>query len=380
MKASYTGWHYVTPHTSQLDFYIEQMVIDTKNPIEKDRKLVARQQPTSDSSFVSASYANLVFHSLGDTPVVEEIFTRHGITRELLEDSAGLIKFDSLAQAVFELIEIQNIPDAGLSLGSNFHISTHGSVGMAIISAETVGEAIKDAARYYQTSITFCNLEVYYRDDKIILEVKETTSFPEIRVVVIEAIMLTLQNALEFVSGKKLTDSCITFAFPAPEYAGQYANYFSGKIEFNGKSHMMVLPAELANVRCITADSQIHRLAEEQLKQKMQEIRSNNLTMQHVLAELRRKPEAMPTLETMATNFSVSSRTLIRYLQAEGTTYRDLRNMIHKQMATDSLRNTDNSIDAIAMELGYQDTASFRRAFKRWYGVSPSEYRERIKR
>jgi AraC-like DNA-binding protein len=71
----------------------------------------------------------------------------------------------------------------------------------------------------------------------------------------------------------------------------------------------------------------------------------------------------MPTLKEMAQTFNVSARTLIRHLQAEGATYRDLRENVHKQVAMDALRHTDQSIDAIAMELGYQDTASFRRAF-----------------
>ena len=355
------------------------MTTEPPHSISKDIEQVVRQRPPLDSKFVTSSYANLVFHTLGNTPAIEEIFSRHGITCKLLENSSGSIKFDLLAAAVFEVIETQNIPEAGLSLGSRLHISTHGPVGMAIISAETVGQAIKDAARYYQTSITFCDLEVYYQDDKIFLEMVETHSTPHMQTVILETLMLTLQNALEFVSGKKLVDSKIIFAFPTPKYVDQYANYFSGQTEFNGDKNVMILPAALANVRCITADSQIHRLAEEQLKQKMQEIRANNLTMQHVLAELRKTPEAMPTLEEMAGYFNVSSRTLMRYLQAEGTNYRELRDMIYKQMAIDSLRNTDNSIDSIALELGYQDTTSFRRAFKRWFGVSPSEYRDKVR-
>ncbi len=348
-------------------------------PSSEDIERVVNQQPT-DSKYVTSSYANLVFHTLGSTPEIEDIFARHGVTRELLENSAGSIKLEPIAEAVFEILEVLNIPDAGLSLGSKLHVSTHGPVGMAIISAETVGQAIRDAAKYYQTSITFCDLDVYYRDDKIILEVVETHPFPQLQTVVIEALMLTLQNALEFVSGKKLVDSKVTFAFPPPAYADQYEIYFSGEVEFNSDKHLMVLPAAIANIRCITANSQLHRLAEEQLKQKMQEIRADNLTVQHVLAEMRKQPSSIPTLKDMASYFNVSSRTLMRYLQAEGTTYRDMRNIIHKQMAIDSLSNSDDSVDAIAMELGYQDTASFRRAFKRWCGISPSEYRKEFKK
>ncbi|RLA44799.1 MAG: hypothetical protein DRR06_08845 [Gammaproteobacteria bacterium] len=107
----------------------------------------------------------------------------------------------------------------------------------------------------------------------------------------------------------------------------------------------------------------------------MQEVRDNNLTVQHVLSLMRRSPANMPTLEDLAQIFNVSSRTMIRHFQAEGTNYRELRDRIHRELATESLRNTDHSVESIGLELGYQDTASFRRAFKRWCNSSPAAYR-----
>ncbi len=345
-----------------------------------DKLAVAAQPPTPDSRFVNASYANMVFHTLGGGPEVRAIFERHGLPKSLLEDSSAPVPFADLAQAVFAVMAALDLPTAGLSLGSKLHVSKHGTIGMAVISAETVGQAIKDIARYYQTTVTFCDMAMFYEGDRIVLELKEAFTSPEIKVIVVEALMLTLQNALEFVSGQPLTDSRIIFGYPPPPYADQYDLYFSGKTEFDGDRHLMILPASLQAVRCVSADARIHRMAEEQLQHQMHELRANNITAHHILAELRKNPAAMPTLKDMAKAFSLSSRTLIRHLQAEGTTYRDLRESIHKQMAIDSLRNSDQSIDAIAMELGYQDTTSFRRAFKRWCGCSASEYRERSRR
>lgn len=326
---------------------------------------------------VSSAYANLVFNTLGHSEEVLACFARHGISKEQLADSSEKILFDPLSDAIFELMETLNMPDAGLSIGRQIHISSHGAMGVAVISSETVGQAIHDAAKYYHTAITFCDLEVYYDRDHVIVEIVETHGNPAFQTVVVEAMMLTIQNALEFVSGKPLTCAKVVFAFPPPEYASDYSSFFSGEVCFNGGKHMMILPKSVLDMRCITADEHIHRLAEDQLQQKMQEIRSNNLTMSHVLELMRRQPDNMPTLEDLAKVFNVSSRTIIRYLQAENTTYRKLRDSVHKQLATDALRNTENSIDSIALNLGYQDTTSFRRAFKRWCDCSPSEYRNK---
>jgi len=331
----------------------------------------------SSGHMVSSAYANLVFNTMGHSEEVMACFARHGISREQLEDSAEKIAFDPLSDAIFELMETLNMPDAGLSIGQQIHISSHGAMGVAVISSQTVGQAIHDAAKYYHTAITFCDIEVYFDKEHVIVEIVETHGNPELQTVVVEAMMLTMQNALEFVSGEALTCASLVFAFPPPEYASDYGDFFSGEVSFNGDKHLLIMPKSILDKRCITADEHIHRLAEDQLQQKMQELRSNNLTMSHVLDLMRRQPDNMPSLEDLAKVFNVSSRTIIRYLQAEGTTYRKLRDTVHKQLATDALRNTEHSIDAIALNLGYQDTTSFRRAFKRWCSCSPSEYRNK---
>jgi len=326
--------------------------------------------------FVSTHYANLVFHTLGGGDNdAKECFERHGITQELLEQPGAQVKFESLYEAVFELIEKWHIKNAGLSIGTKMHVSSHGTIGMAVISATTLGQAIKDAAKYYKTAINFCDLEVYFQDESVIIEIIENYDNPALTSIVAEAMMLTVQNALEFVSGKKLTCSKVIFGYPPPDYAEDYKKYFSGEVEFSGKRHQMVLPKSVMEMRCITADEHIHRLAEEQLQHRLQEIRDNNLTVQHVLQLMRKTPAAMPTLEDLAKLFNVSTRTMIRHFQAEGTNYRQLRDRVHSELATDALRNTGHSVEAIALDLGYQDTASFRRAFKRWCGKSPSAYR-----
>ncbi len=325
---------------------------------------------------VSSAYANLVFNTMGHSDEVIACFARHGITKEQLDDPSEKIAFDPLSEAIFELMESQDMPSAGLAIGRQIHISSHGAMGVAVISSQTVGQAIHDAAKYYHTAITFCDLEVYYDKDNVIVEIVETHGNPEFQTVVVEAMMLTMQNALEFVSGQAMTCAKVVFGFPPPEYASDYSDFFSGEVSFNGDKHLLIMPKSILDKRCITADEHIHKLAEDQLQQKMQELRSNNLTMSHVLELMRRQPDNMPSLEDLAKVFNVSSRTIIRYLQAEDTTYRKLRDTVHKQLATDALRNTDHSIDAIALNLGYQDTTSFRRAFKRWCSCSPSEYRK----
>jgi AraC-like DNA-binding protein len=338
------------------------------------REVTAGEQ-TESNRVIASNYVNLIFHTLGGTEDIRNCFERHQISQLVMEEPNGLVAFDHVCDAVFEIMHAMPMPHVGLAIGAKMHISTHGAVGMAVISSQTVAEAIEDLTRYYRTQISFLDAKVYFEQDALHIELVETHNHPELRVQIVEALMLSLQNTLEFVTGRPPSDSEVRFGYAPPSYANQYGMYFSGALRFNSDKHVLILPAALLGKHCITADQQIHRLAREQLQRKLQEIRDNNLTVQHVLALLRQRPDNMPSLEELATTFNISSRTLIRNLLAQNTNYRNLRILVHKQMAMESLCNTDTSVDAIALELGYQDTASFRRAFKRWCGVSPSRYR-----
>ena len=79
-----------------------------------------------------------------------------------------------------------------------------------------------------------------------------------------------------------------------------------------------------------------------------------------------------------AAQLFISKRTLARRLRAEGTGFRQIRDEIISQQATGYLRDSHMSVEAIAALLNYHDSANFRRAFKRWFQVSPDQYRQRF--
>ena len=85
--------------------------------------------------------------------------------------------------------------------------------------------------------------------------------------------------------------------------------------------------------------------------------------------------EGLPQIDTMAEITGLSVRTLQRQLAKNGLSHSELVDQARYQAATRLLRDADIRITDIAMELNYTDSANFTRAFKRWAGVTPREYR-----
>ena len=79
---------------------------------------------------------------------------------------------------------------------------------------------------------------------------------------------------------------------------------------------------------------------------------------------------------TMAASlYSVSRRTLHRYLKAEGSTFRQVANRVRREIVCTLLAKTDMPLSQIAEVLNYSEISAFSRAFRRWSGQPPSAWR-----
>lgn len=94
-----------------------------------------------------------------------------------------------------------------------------------------------------------------------------------------------------------------------------------------------------------------------------------------VRSRLLADPGRIPSMEEVAAELHVDARTLRRRLEAEGATFRGLVGAVRMELAVDLLRNTRLSVEEVSRRLGYLDSRSFARAFKRWTGASPASSR-----
>ncbi len=85
-----------------------------------------------------------------------------------------------------------------------------------------------------------------------------------------------------------------------------------------------------------------------------------------------------PLEEAVAARLGLGKRTMQRKLEAEGYTFREILASFRTERAKELLRETELSVQDIAASLGYLEVNSFRRAFHRWEGVTPTEFSSRV--
>jgi AraC-like DNA-binding protein len=87
-------------------------------------------------------------------------------------------------------------------------------------------------------------------------------------------------------------------------------------------------------------------------------------------------PSGKPNLKQIGEHLGMSNRTLKRRLADHGIAFRDLVQGIQRELSIQLLRTTEQSIGEIAFQTGFSEQSAFNRAFKRWTGTSPTEYRK----
>jgi AraC-like DNA-binding protein len=88
--------------------------------------------------------------------------------------------------------------------------------------------------------------------------------------------------------------------------------------------------------------------------------------------------DGVPQAADIARDMGMSERTLYRRLAAEGLTFRDVLTEAQSSLAKDLLRDSDNSIAEIAFLTGFSEQSTFSRAFKRWFGQAPAQFRHNV--
>jgi AraC-like DNA-binding protein len=119
---------------------------------------------------------------------------------------------------------------------------------------------------------------------------------------------------------------------------------------------------------------------EDVIRKHLSRIKRDNIANRARLTIMELLPSGRVTGEDMARELNMSIRTLRRKLGEKDETVRSLLTNVRKDLAQRYIRNEDYNITEIAFLLGFADSSAFSRAFKNWFGQSPSEARKVIER
>ncbi len=288
---------------------------------------------------------------------------------------------DLNAAQQFRILEnaqaIMAVPEFGLRLGRRLKPSSHGPMGYLVLSSPDVLTAMASFAKYLPLRLPFSAVQITRDADWLTytLQLKVDAS-PAVRRVLQECFALMLQAVVESVMDRELTEARIGLAHAKPGYHALYGDYLHGAVRFAQPANTFQVPVDLALQTNAAGHSESYAVARTLCRGLLEQMPSTRLsTGNRVRRLLLSSPAGSMTASDVARALFVTKRTLQRRLGLEGTSYRGITESLLAELATRHLRESGLTIESVAVMLGYNDTAAFRKAFHRWYGQSPSEYR-----
>jgi AraC-like DNA-binding protein len=316
--------------------------------------------------------------AMGKAP--EDWLNPCGLALAQLDEPGFQPSFALFGQLVERAQALSAEPALGLLIGERLVVSSHGILGFAALQSGSLRQALEVLERYLALRTTLVSLR-HVRDEAAQQEhIQLVARYPlgAIERTILEAVTLAIKNLLDAATLGSVRPARIGFAFAEPGYAKlaremfdcplAYAQPWTG---FSFASAALDLPLRMA-------DPEAFREAELICQRELRKLDDNGSLSARVRRLMLEKQHGFPSLTVTARLLHMTPRTLHRHLLAEGSSFKQLLEEVRHGLALQHLRGGRLTVEEIAYSLGYTDLANFRRAFRRWEGMAPSVYRERL--
>lgn len=298
----------------------------------------------------------------------------------ILNEPGARISFFEFSRLWGVLEKNTKDPDFGLHMGEKMFEFPGHILFLLILNAPTLKNAIDILCRYFNllTDIHSPKLLIVNQSAQIILRyhVKGLLLLRHSN----EGILAGLASVIQRISGGQIKFDSVQFTHSKPESVAEHQRIFNAPILFNKeenrlafKSKYLAHPIFLSNqvvfekLKKLASEFQNRLYVDSPWSEKVKETLFNFIS------------NGESEIDFVARKLAVTPRNLQKKLREEQVTFNEILNFVKKEKCLELLKRKNISISDISLLLGYSDQSSFSRAFKRWYGISPKQYRLQLK-
>jgi len=247
----------------------------------------------------------------------------------------------------------------------------------AVLGCKTLSQAIDRSLRFYALILDDISgkLDLDGADASITLHQKAAPQ----RVFAHEVLLMLLHGLACWLVGRRIPIRRAQFSYAAPPHSAEYRLMYSTTLSFQAPHTAIVFDAAYLALPIV----QNERTVKEFLRSAPENILLKYKNGSSLGARIRRRlrqslPGALPEFEAVAAEINMTPATLRRRLHEEGTFYQSIKDELRRDLAIGYLSHSKRSAMDIGLELGFSERSAFHRAFKKWTGASPGEFRRRL--
>ena len=247
----------------------------------------------------------------------------------------------------------------------------------SVIHCRTLAPALERSLRFYRLILDDIGGTLVREAGTARIELRAREGAPD-RVFAHETLLMLLYGVACWLVNRRIPIRAAEFAYPEPAHAAEYRLMYSTALRFGAPCTAIAFDASYLDLPVVQDERSLKeflRFAPENIIVKYKNARSLGARIRRRLRQT--LPGAVPAFAAIARELHVTPATLRRRLHEEGTSYRSLKDELRRDLAVRHLTHSARSVMDIAFELGFSERSAFHRAFRKWTGASPGEFRRR---
>jgi AraC-like DNA-binding protein len=304
----------------------------------------------------------------------ESVFNEAGISIRATSDPLKRISETDIGRLFQASVKATDDPCFGIAVGERMQPGNLHALGFGLLSSTTLRDFYERICNYYHVVSQSADFQSYDRDGESILAATNLASTVcyETR----DAWVTMMVRFLRFLYQQEISPLWIELSRPLPEGGAQpYLDYFNCPVRFGCAEDRIAMDSSVMDRELSGANPDMAQHNDEIVVQYLAQMDRRdivNRVRRHIIADL---ASGLLTKQGVADKMHMSPRNLQLKLAANDTTFQDTLDNTRQNLAAGYIEQSHLAITEIAYLLGFSDASNFTRAFRRWHGVSPRQYR-----
>ncbi len=305
------------------------------------------------------------------------LFREAGIDPDLINKPDARLKVTNVDHLWHLAAERLDDPCFGVKMAPHWHPSRMGALGYAWLVSTSLRTAIDRLVRYMhvvseaidlKTSNTPRGLTISLQIDPSVNKLPQQETVP----------LAILMHMCRYNYGEELTAVNVSLAREEPDCSRIISDFFKSPVTYNAKTSSITFAVKNVDKKLVTANRKLALMHDDLLMRYLIEIKKGDFIEQIKSIIIDNLPDGHVTDQLVAKELNLSERSLQRKLKEKGTTFRTVLDEVRKMIAIQYIKDPANRMSDITFLIGFSEQSAFSRAFKKWTGISPLKYREKL--
>ncbi len=271
-----------------------------------------------------------------------------------------------------------NDPCFGLTCAAYMQPSSLHGLGLSWIASHTLKEGLERVIRFQKILATESMVALRETDDgyciyDTISEQEDPFGFPAAAYDSFVAIVFRICTIM---MGPDIRPLRVCLEHPAPACAERFTEFFGIPVEFSATRNSIEFPRNIAEQASASANPELTRINDQVVIDYLDQFNKDDIVTKTRTYIIDHLPSGIPRQAAIARDLNMSLRSFQRKLSDSGTSYSEVLQQVRHDMACHYLQSPNYQVLQVAYVLGFSDPSNFSRAFKRWTGLTPNQYRQ----